>query len=209
MFVRSRAPTRAEFLTGRYHPRGGVRGVTSGGERLDLDEKTIAENFSRFRLCHGGVWQVAQRFPNFPTTRMRGFDEYYGFTSGHWGEYFNPPLEHNGKPVQGHGFITDDLTDHAIAFIQANKARRFFCYVPFNTPHSPMQVPDRFFDKFKDVALKLRAQGSGAGRPGDDSRRIALCENIDENVGRVLKDPRGAESGREDDRPLLFRQWTK
>jgi arylsulfatase A-like enzyme len=30
------APTRAEFLTGRYHPRGGVRGVSTGQERLDL-----------------------------------------------------------------------------------------------------------------------------------------------------------------------------
>src|SRR6187401_322187 len=30
------SPTRAEFLTGRYHPRGGVWGVTSGGERLNL-----------------------------------------------------------------------------------------------------------------------------------------------------------------------------
>src|SRR5262245_11711452 len=39
------SPTRAEFLTGRYHPRCGVRGVTSGGERLDLDERTIAEAF--------------------------------------------------------------------------------------------------------------------------------------------------------------------
>src|SRR5688572_5854493 len=39
------APTRAEFLTGRYHSRGGVRGVSTGLERLDLDEKTIADAF--------------------------------------------------------------------------------------------------------------------------------------------------------------------
>src|SRR5262245_22606108 len=32
------APTRAEFLTGRYHARGGVRGVSTGQERLNLDE---------------------------------------------------------------------------------------------------------------------------------------------------------------------------
>src|SRR5438105_10016175 len=30
------SPTRAEYLTGRYHPRGGVRGVSTGGERLNL-----------------------------------------------------------------------------------------------------------------------------------------------------------------------------
>ena len=39
------APTRAEFLTGRYHPRGGVRGVSTGQERLNTDEKTIADAF--------------------------------------------------------------------------------------------------------------------------------------------------------------------
>ena len=39
------SPTRAEFLTGRYHPRGGVWNVTTGGERLDLDEKTIGDTF--------------------------------------------------------------------------------------------------------------------------------------------------------------------
>src|SRR5262245_61972916 len=39
------APTRAEFLTGRWHPRGGVHGVSTGAERLDLDERTIADAF--------------------------------------------------------------------------------------------------------------------------------------------------------------------
>src|SRR5215510_3066958 len=34
------APTRAEFLSGRYHARGGVRGVSTGQERLNLDEMT-------------------------------------------------------------------------------------------------------------------------------------------------------------------------
>ena len=37
------APTRAEFLTGRYHLRGGVHGVSTGAERLNLDEKATAE----------------------------------------------------------------------------------------------------------------------------------------------------------------------
>src|SRR4051795_1242178 len=39
------SPTRAEFLTGRYHARGGVRGVSTGAERLSLDEITIAQTF--------------------------------------------------------------------------------------------------------------------------------------------------------------------
>ena len=34
---------RAEILTGRHHVRGGVYSTSKGGERLDMDEETIAE----------------------------------------------------------------------------------------------------------------------------------------------------------------------
>ena len=47
------SPTRAEFLTGRYHPRGGVWNVTTGGERLNLDEKTIADTFKSAAMRWG------------------------------------------------------------------------------------------------------------------------------------------------------------
>ncbi|MDR3638616.1 MAG: sulfatase-like hydrolase/transferase, partial [Isosphaeraceae bacterium] len=52
------SPTRAEFLTGRYHPRGGVRDVSTGGERLDLDERTIADAFRAAGYATGafGKW---------------------------------------------------------------------------------------------------------------------------------------------------------
>src|SRR5437762_12879528 len=39
------SPTRTEFLTARYHVRGGVHGVSTGGERLNLGVKTIADSF--------------------------------------------------------------------------------------------------------------------------------------------------------------------
>src|SRR5512136_1913930 len=92
------APTRAEFLTGRYHSRGGVRGVTSGVERLNLDEKTIADSFRAAGYATGafGKWHNGTQYPYHPNAR--GFDEFYGFCSGHWGQYFDPLLEHNGKP---------------------------------------------------------------------------------------------------------------
>ena len=156
------SPTRAEFLTGRYHPRGGVWNVTTGGERLDLDERTIADVFRAAGYATGafGKWHNGTQFPYHP--RGRGFDEFYGFCSGHWGDYFRPPLEHNGQLVRGEGFISDDLTDHALSFIESHRDRPFFCYVPFNTPHSPMQVPDRFFNKFQAT----RTWPCGYGGPG-------------------------------------------
>src|SRR5436853_6642885 len=38
------SPTRAEFLTGRFHPRGGVPDVSTGGARRNLDAKTVADD---------------------------------------------------------------------------------------------------------------------------------------------------------------------
>ncbi len=181
------SPTRAEFLTGRYHPRGGVYGVTSGGERLNLDVKTIGDHFKAAGYATGafGKWHNGMQYPYHPNGR--GFDEYYGFCSGHWGNYFDPVLEHNGKLVRGKGFIIDDLTSHAISFIEKNKDRPFLCYIPLNTPHSPFHVPDRFYNKFKDAKLPMRNRFADKEQIDRTRAALAMCENIDWNVGRVLK----------------------
>jgi hypothetical protein len=181
------SPTRDEFLTGRYHPRGGIWSTSTGGERLDLDEKTIAESFRAAGYATGafGKWHNGSQFPYHPNAR--GFAEYYGFCSGHWGDYFSPPLEQNGKMVRGNGYITDDLTTHALKFIEKNSRKPFFCYLPFNSPHSPMQVPDRFWDKFRDAKLELRYEGTEHEDPDTTRAALAMCENIDWNVGRVLE----------------------
>src|SRR6185503_392505 len=181
------APTRAEFLTGRYHSRGGVRGVSTGQERLNADEKTLADAFKAAGYATGafGKWHNGSQWPDHPNAR--GFDEYYGFTSGHWGEYFDPPLDHNGRPVRGKGFIADDLTSHAIEFIEKNREKPFLCYVPFNTPHSPWAVPDEYWQRFKDKPIGLRAT-DGSKEQFDQTRcALAMMENLDANVGRVLK----------------------
>ncbi|MCY2971561.1 MAG: arylsulfatase [Planctomycetota bacterium] len=180
------SPTRAEFLTGRYHPRTGVRGVSTGLERLNLDEKTLADSCKNagYATAAFGKWHNGSQWPYHPNAR--GFDEYYGFTSGHWGEYIDPPLEHNGVPVRGKGFTVDDFTNHAIDFIEKNSAKPFLVYLPYNTPHSPFIVPKPFWNNFKDKAIPQR--GVEGDREDIDVTRavLAMCENIDFNVGRVL-----------------------
>ena len=147
------SPTRAEILTGRHHVRTGVYDVSLGGERININEETIADVFktSGYKTAAYGKWHNGMQAPYHPNSR--GFEDFYGFCSGHWGNYFNPVLEKNGELVKGTGFITDDLTNHGIEFIKKNKDNPFFLYLPFNTPHSPMQVPDKFWNKFKDKEL--------------------------------------------------------
>ncbi len=181
------APTRAEFLTGRYHPRTGVSGVSQGQERLNADETTLANVFKAAGYATGafGKWHNGTQSPLHPNDR--GFDEYYGFTSGHWGHYFSPPLDHNGELVRGDGFIVDDLTNHAIAFIEANWEQPFLCYVPLNTPHSPMMITDEFYKKFQDASPAMRHRDPHREDLQMTRAALAMVENIDWNVGRILK----------------------
>ena len=169
------APTRASLLTGRYHLRGGVHGVTRGRENLRSEEVTIAELLHNAGYATGcfGKWHNGAHYPMHPNGQ--GFDEFLGFCAGHWNNYFDTTLERNGTPVKTRGFITDVLTDAALEFIKQHRQRPFFCYVPYNAPHSPWQVPDRYFDKYKRRGL-------------DDTTACAyaMCENIDDNVGRLL-----------------------
>lgn len=181
------SPTRAEFLTGRYHPRGGVRGVSTGQERLNTDENTIADAFKAAGYATGafGKWHNGSQWPYHPNAR--GFDEYLGFTSGHWGEYFDPPLEHNGQPVRGKGYVADIFTENAMAFIEKHKASPFLCYIPFNTPHSPWAVPQEYWRRFKDKDLPMRASDPAKEELDETRVVLAMCENLDWNVGRVLR----------------------
>ena len=181
------SPTRAEILTGRYHVRGGVYSTSAGGERLDLDETTIAEVFQRAGYKTGafGKWHNGMQHPYHPNAR--GFEEYYGFCSGHWGNYFSPLLEHNGDLIKGNGFVIDDFTDQAMAFMERHRAEPFFVYLPYNTPHSPMQVPDQWWDKFKDKELEMRYREPEKEDLNFTRAALAMCENIDWNVGRILE----------------------
>ncbi len=181
------APTRAEFLTGRYHFRGGVSGVSEGSERLNPEEITLADVFRRAGYATGafGKWHNGTQAPYHPLDR--GFDEFYGFTSGHWGHYFSPPLEHNRTRVRGEGYLTDDLTDRAIGFIEKNRDRPFLCYVPLNTPHSPFYVDDRFYEKFEGFVPAMRHRDRELEDLAVTRAVLAMCENIDWNVGRILQ----------------------
>ncbi len=180
------SPTRAEFLTGRYHPRGGVRGVSTGQERLDLDERTVADAFQAAGYATGafGKWHNGSQWPYHP--RARGFDEFFGYTSGHWGEYFDAPLEEEGRMVRTQGYIVDVCTDRALGFIDKNKDRPFLCYIPFTTPHSPWAAPEKDWRRFQDKPIHQRATDANKEVLDETRCALAMLENQDANVGRVL-----------------------
>src|SRR5262245_53285222 len=169
------APTRAALLTGRYSQRTGVWGVTHSKEAMRPEEVTLAEALraAGYRTGCFGKWHNGEQYPYTPGGQ--GFDEFFGFHNGHWNNYFDAELLRGTKFEKTRGYITDVLTDEALRFLDKNRSNPFFCYVAYTAPHSPFQVPDKYFNTYKKKGL-------------DDTLACVygMCANIDDNVGRLL-----------------------
>lgn len=185
------APTRASFLTGRYHLRTGVFGVTAGRETMRAEESTLAEilRAAGYVTACIGKWHNGAHFPNHPLGQ--GFDHFFGFCAGHWNNYFDTTLEDDGRKVATKGFISDVLTDRTLTFLEKNRAKPFFCYLVFNAPHGPYQVPDRYFDPYRKAGLDPQLAAI-----------YGMVSNIDDNVGRILA--KLEELGIADDTIVVF-----
>jgi arylsulfatase A-like enzyme len=169
------SPTRSSLLTGRHHFRLRVLNTTSGLETLHGEEVTLAEALKPAGYVSGcfGKWHNGANHPT--TARGQGFHEFFGFVGGFFSNYFDPELEHNGVTAARKGFITDVLADATMAFIEKHRAQPFFCYVPFNACHSPMQAPEDLFAKYSALGFEPKTAAV-----------YAMIENLDANVGRIL-----------------------
>ena len=155
------SPTRAEFLTGRHHVRSGVYSTSAGGERMDLDETTVADLFPQAGYATGafGKWHNGMQYPYHPLGR--GFDYFYGFCSGHWGHYYDALMERNGELVKGKGFCVDDFTTEAMSFIErtVERGKPFFVSRPLQHSSQSDAGPGSMVEQ---------VQGPEAG--GDDAQ---------------------------------------
>lgn len=179
------APTRAGLMTGRYCFRTGLYNTRFGGDTLGINEVTVAQMLKQagYRTGCFGKWHLGKYAPYQP--HNRGFDEFLGHYHGHIDEYDYPDqLVHNGKPVEARRYVTDLFTDAAIEFVESNRDEPWFCYVPFNAPHSPWVVGtshdgqargDLLIRKYLKRGLDLR-----------EARIYAMIDIIDQNVGRLL-----------------------
>ena len=174
------ATSRASLLTGRYHLRTWVSHVDRGLENMNPDETTIAEAFkaSGYQTGCFGKWHNGAYYPYTPNGQ--GFDEFVGFSDGLTLNYFDPLLQRNDVWGREKGFITDIFTDNAIRFIEKNRDKPFLCYIPYNAPHAPYQVPDEYFDRYAGLTANNQ-------RDRDVLASVyAMVENIDYNISRIL-----------------------
>ncbi len=201
------APTRASLMTGRFSLRTGVRDTYNGGAIMAPEEVTIAEMLKNAGYTTGafGKWHLGDNYPSRPNDQ--GFDKSLIHLSGGMGQpgdfttffkgdssYFNPVLWLNGEQKGYEGYCSDIFTDEAVAFIEQNQEKPFFCYLSFNAPHTPLQVPEEYYNMYKDIDPASGFPNDGRPFPQmtekdkEDARKVyAMVTNIDDNVGKVLQ----------------------
>lgn len=201
------APTRSSLMTGRYSLRTGVRDTYNGGATMASNEVTIAEMLKQVNYKTGifGKWHLGDNYPSRPSDQ--GFDESLVHLSGGMGQvgdfttyfkgdksYFDPVLWHNNQKESYKGYCSDIFTEQAIKFIEKNKESPFFCYLAFNAPHTPLQVPEKYYKKYKDIDPASGFENDNrpftkmTEKDKEDARKVyAMVTNIDDNLGKLLK----------------------
>ena len=145
------APARAGLLTGRYPHRTGAIDTLHGRglDRIALSELTVADLFrsTGYRTGLIGKWHNGALDPRYHPN-ARGFDEFAGFSGGA-SDYYAYTLDLNGTEVEGDGrYLTDVLTEHALAFLRRHAHKPFFLVVAYNAPHFPMQAPETIVERY-------------------------------------------------------------
>jgi arylsulfatase A-like enzyme len=184
------SPSRAGFLTGRYQERFGHESNPApkfdGTFGLPLDQVTLANEMKQLGYATGAVgkWHLGSQ-PEYRPLR-RGFDFFYGFLGGMHG-YFRAgeganAIRRGDEPVaEQNEYLTDVLTREAVGFIERNKDRPFFLYLPYNAVHVPQAAPPKYQQRFADEK--------------DPQRKLMLSMLAaeDDGVGRILEKLREAQ----------------
>jgi arylsulfatase A len=175
--------SRMALLTGCYPNRVGIHGALDHRAKHGIsdNETTIAEVLKTkgYATAIYGKWHLGHH-PQFLPTR-HGFDEYFGlpYSNDMWpkhpeakpGTYPDLPLIENDKVVQlmpDQAQLTRQYTERAVSFIERNKAKPFFLYVPHTMVHVPLFVGDKFKGSSK------------SGLFGD------VVQEVDWSVGEIL-----------------------
>ena len=183
------SPTRSSLMTARSPMRFGVmyhviRPWLDYG--VPLDEHFLPQSFAAagYQTAMMGKWHLGHSRKAY-LPNARGFQYSYGHLNGAI-DYFTHERDggldwhRNGKAVREEGYSTDLIANEAATWIaQRDKSKPYLLYVPFNSPHSPLQAPEESLKKYAHIT--------------DPKRRAfaAMVDRLDAGIGRILKEVDG------------------
>ena len=158
-------------MTGRYQHRFGHENnpawlpeSTSAG--LSVNETTFPALMKNAGYTTGAVgkWHLGAH-PQFHPNK-RGFDEYFGalggghmyFPGAKGGAEYTIPLNRNGTDEPHTKYLTEQFGDEAAAFVgrHAGDGKPWMLYLAFNAPHTPLQAPTEWMEKFAAIPQEQR-----------------------------------------------------
>ena len=184
------SPTRAAFLSGKYPDKVGVPGVIRTHPQHDwgyLSEQAVllpqALRPAAYHSALIGKWHLGLESPNTPNER--GFDHFHGFLGDMMDDYYHYRrhgrhyMRLNGQAINPTGHATELFSRWAIDYLDERKAdgQRFFLFLSYNAPHTPIQPPPDWLEK-----VKLRETGIEERR----AKLVALIEHMDQGIGDVV-----------------------
>ncbi|MFI3238572.1 MAG: arylsulfatase [Lachnospiraceae bacterium] len=179
------APTRSAILSGRYSFGAGVYSTLNGRYYMKPELKTMADYFKEGGYATGmfGKWHLGDTYPYCPENR--GFDLAVSFGGGVIGEtpdywnnnYMDDTYTVNGVEKKFDGYCTNVWFDSAVEFMdeQIEQDKPFFCYLPANAPHGPLNVDKSYYDKYIEMGLSESR-----------ARFYGMIECVDENIGQLM-----------------------
>ena len=191
------SPSRASFLTGQYaHTHGVVTNHTMWNDRNVTFMELIKK--AGYDTAFIGKWHM----PGNRLPQLRGVDEFITFTKeGGQGVYCDCPLVINGVETPRSGkYITNDLTDLALHFIEKKRTNPFCLYLSHKAVHFGFRPPEHLKKLYEGQNLHLPPESDtwvtltnnnifvGAPMPMNMLYRnyLRVVTSVDEQVGRLL-----------------------
>ena len=167
------SPTRAALLSGMHEFRTGVTHTIP--PRQQLDEKVVCFpellKQNGYRTGFVGKWHLG----NAPGPSGQGFDWCSTNQAGP-NAHFDAVFVRNRKRMETKGYREDVFFDETMTFIEEAGNDPFFCYLCTYSPHTPLAAPEKFIKPFRDAGLN-----------DTHATYLAMVENIDYNLGRLMK----------------------
>jgi len=190
------SPSRAGLMTGKYPTRFGHEfNSTANKSGLVLEERTIADRFKEkgYATACVGKWHLGNSAPYHPT--KRGFDEFFGTLANtpfyHPTNFIDSRVSPDVQKIEDDDFYTTDAyADRAVDWLDKQRNKPWFLYLPFNAQHAPLQAPKKYLDRFPNIT--------------DEKRQLfaAMMSAMDDAVGRVLTKIR--DMGQENNTLVFF-----
>jgi arylsulfatase A len=196
------SPTRSALISGRYQQRVGIERPLNTTNDLDRGLPVTGASLPALLKKNGyttglvGKWHLGFK-PEFGPN-AHGFDEFFGLLSGAVDFYTHRrgdgthDLFDNTTPVEVPGYLTDEITNRAVSFIDRHAADPFFLEVAYNAVHWPYQPPGRPPSDRNAVPRPAQTgdarlyQGPDDLAPATRQDYVRILERADDGIGRVL-----------------------